>query len=385
MLKEIGSNFWQKLDDFDKNSISTEKLTEEMKKKFSSELDHISGDDCAFFSLGRAAIEFAVLDIAQERAGRMKIGNDSELAHYISNVVVPSYVCDTVIDSVRNHSLPVTYYDIDTDLELTGEQLKIAIDANHADIVIFHRYYGFETASTIKPIIEEYRKKGVRFIEDRTQNIFSPLEHFPVDYVVGSLRKWGAIADGGFCVKNDGKFCIKKPVEQDINTVQTKDKAFRLKYAYMEMDKGEKNEFLKAYRFAEDSLESEKHFYRMSDYSMFSFLYNFNVTEVKRKRIENYTSLYNGISSLNNMRILTKKPNREDVPLYLTFVSQDRDAIQLKLRENCIYAPIIWPKPEGMQKLSESVESIYKNVISMPIDQRYGLDDMERIIFVLKL
>ena len=379
MLKEIGSNFWQNIEKPDNVFTSTDNLQENMKKKLNEELDHISGSDVAFFSLGRAAIEFALIDIAQERAGCKKIDNDGEIRKYIYNVVVPSYVCDTVIDPAIKHNIPITPYDINLDLELTGEQLASVIETNHADVVIFHQYYGFETAPTILPVIEKYRNKGVKFIEDRTQNMFSHFKHLPVDYVVGSFRKWGAIADGGFCAKQVDKFCIDKPIEQDKEAVKNKDRAFRLKYAYMEYNKGNKDDFLKAYRVAENTLNSERHFYRMSDYSMYTFLNHFDVEKVKKIRIANYKTIYELIFENNNINILTKTPNEEDVPLYITFVSDNRDEIQLMLRNQDIYAPIIWPRPSNMMRLSDTVEHIYKSVLSLPIDQRYGKDDMERM------
>lgn len=379
MLKEIGSNFWQNIEEPDSISISTDELQENMKKKLDEELDHISGSDVAFFSLGRAAIEFALIDIAKERAGNKREDNDVEIGKYIYNVVVPSYVCDTVIDPAINHNIPITPYDINLDLELTGDQLASTIEVNHADVVIFHQYYGFETASTILPVIKEYRNKGVKFVEDRTQNMFSTIKHLPVDYVVGSFRKWGAIADGGFCAKQTGNFCIDKPIEQDEEAVKNKDRAFRLKYAYMESDKGSKDEFLKVYRVAEDTLDSEQHLYRMSDYSMYTFLNHFDVETVKENRIANYKTIYESISENKNICILTQKPDANHVPLYFTFVSDDRDAIQLMLRDQDIYAPIIWPRPTRMMQLSDTVEHIYKSVLSLPIDQRYGKDDMDRM------
>ena len=45
-----------------------------------------------------------------------------------------------------------------------------------------------------------------------------------------------------------------------------------------------------------------------------------------------------------------------------------------------IYCPIHWPKSEFVQDLNNE---IYDNILSLVCDQRYGLDDMRRMVNVI--
>jgi hypothetical protein len=74
----------------------------------------------------------------------------------------------------------------------------------------------------------------------------------------------------------------------------------------------------------------------------------------------------------------------EVVPLYMPVLAEDRTAVQLYLRENLIYAPVIWPKAEGILHLSEDTQYLYDHMLCIPVDQRYSEDDMKRIVSCLK-
>ena len=59
--------------------------------------------------------------------------------------------------------------------------------------------------------------------------------------------------------------------------------------------------------------------------------------------------------------------------------------MQEYLAKHDIYAPVIWPKPSQCEGMIDSkVEWIYKHILAIPCDQRYDIDDMERIVQVLK-
>ena len=66
-----------------------------------------------------------------------------------------------------------------------------------------------------------------------------------------------------------------------------------------------------------------------------------------------------------------------DCPLFVPVLLENRDKVRKHLTENKIYCPVHWPKPEGADS------NIYDMELSLICDQRYGVNDMERIVSVL--
>ena len=59
-------------------------------------------------------------------------------------------------------------------------------------------------------------------------------------------------------------------------------------------------------------------------------------------------------------------------------------AFQTYLAENKIYAPIIWPKSDLCNNsINLEVDWIYRNILSIPCDQRYSMEDMERVVEII--
>lgn len=362
MKKEIGSNFW----------LDTSQFENTRNLKIEPEDFNLKAEDGVLLSTGRSAITFAIRQIKKVKLSK-KI-----------SALIPPYTCETVLQPFEDEETEINVYDIENDLSLTVDGLRNAIEDSDADIVLIHRYFGFDTTSEIKEVIREYQEKGVVFIEDRTQNLFSSFESLPVDYIVGSFRKWAAIPEGGYCYATNS-FIDKsdKPELSDIRLVNAKLQAFQLKNDYMENDIGEKAAFMKAYAEAEHILDMETEFFKMSDESI-KIIKQLDVGALKMKRRRNYRYVYEKLADRKDFSILTGKLREGDVPLYLALLTEKREQLQVWLREHNIYAPIVWPKPNQMPEVSDTVQKIYDQVICLPIDQRYELDDMERMVDLVR-
>ncbi len=356
MLKEIGSNFW----------LDIRTIKREIDEEINMSDYGIVGKASVFLSTGRAALAYAIDDIKSKK-GNVPI-----------KALIPPYTCHTVIQPFLDRDINVQTYNIDSKLYIDPNEFGELVDSFDPDIVLIHRYFGFDTAIGIEEIINKGRCAGRIFIEDRTQNIFSSFNSLPVDYIIGSFRKWGPIPEGGYCVNTKGGFTIDKPEIEHKELVENKMYSFQLKNDYMKKDEGEKCFFLKKYLEAEELLDSEKDYYCMSKVSK-AIIKHGNLEELKQKRQENYNHVY---KNLNNgyVAILTPELSDNDVPLYLAITSDKRDELQVCLRDKDIYAPIVWPKPKRFPAISNGVEEIYKTVLCFPIDQRYGLDDMSRMV-----
>lgn len=354
MLKEIGSTFWL---DPNINYDCNEKKIDIKIKNFS---------DIVFLSSGRAA-QNIVLDMIEQKNPKIK-----------KNALIPAFTCVTVIEPFKKHNYKIFTYNIDNTLKTNIEEIKRLIIKNQIKVVLFHRYFGFDTCKNWDLLINYFKDKDVIFIEDKTQCIYSEFKELETDYVIGSLRKWDAIPDGGIALCREGKF-YNKPKKFNLKMVNTKLKASYMKYNYIVKNEGKKEEFRELYEKAAELLYAENEYFCMSPISM--AIYNtLNIDFLKMRRKKNYETLYQGIVNLKKIRILTPKLTKEDVPLYLALYIENREKLQKYLAEQKIYAPIIWPFEDKILMVEKSTMDIYNNILCIPIDQRYDVEDMKRIL-----
>lgn len=354
MLREIGSDFWIKPDEKnDKNCNIT------------PETFHIQGSDYVWLSSGRAAISFVLESLKREKK-LLK-----------ATALIPSYTCHTVIEPFLQAGYEVKSIPIDDRLCTNSEQLLYTAEKLQADIVLFHRYFGFNTIFNCDAAIRELKKAGVVTIEDRTQSLYSEFSPSPSDYIVASIRKWHGVPDGGFAVCREGNF-ENKPIEYDERLEREKIQAGILKYEYIFHHKGEKAMFLSKYKAAENILSNQKKAYAISDISL-QMQINLNVKKMIHQRRKNYLYLLRALIKQKEIKPLFPELPENVTPLYFPIVVNKREKIQGYLSENHIYAPIIWPKAKAITVDSIEANRLYDQLLCLPIDQRYNVDDMRRI------
>lgn len=352
--KEIGSNFDLKYVEYG-----------DFKETLSMQNYGLAGEDEAYFSKGRDAEKFVLETLLMSNPELKKIA------------LIPPFTCGTVIEPFLDLGFNVHAYSIDNNMHIDIERFRKELVESKASVVLVHRYFGFDTMKNFETIIDEFRENNVVFIEDRTQCLFSSFPALNVDYYVGSFRKWTALPDGGFAVSKI-KLNKSKPLNYDALLVAKKLKASNLKYDYLHKGIGEKQMFLDEFREAEEVLEAEKWYYKMSPISQF-IQSTLDTDELKKKRRSNYSYLYQLIENMENIKILTPRLEADSVPLYLPVLCSQRKKLQSFLAEHRIYAPVVWPKDEKCPQICNEAQQIYDDILCLPIDQRYDLDDMKRM------
>ena len=117
----------------------------------------------------------------------------SKIKHKV--VLLPNYICDSVILPFKQLNYEIRFYDIDINLKPVVNK----IHSKDIGIFIHMGYFGFNTNKDLKKIIDFMRKSGVLIVEDITHSFLSKNKHnFLSDYYLVSLRKWFGIYDGGF-------------------------------------------------------------------------------------------------------------------------------------------------------------------------------------------
>ena len=116
-------------------------------------------------------------------------------------------------------------------------------------------------------------------------------------------------------------------------------------------------------------------FYSKGQRSFFTknYLNAINYNRVLKKRLENYKLLLERLSKYNRLEL----SNKELTYLYPLLIS-DGEELRTYLKNNNIYAVKLWPNVLSNGANKEEIENV-QNIVLLPIDQRYSLDDMDYI------
>ena len=268
--------------------------------------------------------------------------------------LLPSYCCDSMIGPFRVSGIKTDFYHVNWD-----DGIKIESE-DTADIILWCNYFGFKNKM---PDMD-----GV-IIEDITHSMLSEVQcHQTSSYLVASLRKWMPINCGGYCsVEVEG-------TEPPDEFISLKSSAMELKTEYLkDLDSLKKPRFLQM--FADSNHWLAKHYSGLSiDSWSRMYLSSINIEKQRETRRQNAHVLYEGLKS--KVQFLFPEEDM-DCPLFVPILLENRDNIRNHLTKNEIYCPVHWSKPERCKS------NIYDMELSLICDQRYGVEDMERIVSTL--
>jgi len=112
---------------------------------------------------------------------------------------------------------------------------------------------------------------------------------------------------------------------------------------------------------------------------------NVNEKECEKRRNENYRLLHEGLKNRKSLVPVFTECVETAAPLYMPVYMKDRETLQSFLRERDIYVPVLWPVgKENAECLSEEEQYIFFHLAAVPMDQRYGSEEMKRIIDVIE-
>lgn len=110
-----------------------------------------------------------------------------------------------------------------------------------------------------------------------------------------------------------------------------------------------------------------------------NFLHAIDYEFVKNRRTENFEYLHGKLKDINKLD-LTIPEGAFMYPLYI----DNGDAIRKKLQSIKIYVPTLWPDVFNLCEADELEYDMAKNILPLPVDQRYGIEDMEYIVTSIK-
>jgi hypothetical protein len=294
---------------------------------------------------------------------------------------LPAYTCETVIAPYKKAGYTLLFYDVSPALCPRFDWELIP----HISVLGLCGYYGF--SSYDRDFVGACAEAGVKVVQDFTHSIFSAdgIET-RADYVAGSLRKWMGIPSGGIAVKRQGTFSLPLlPLEEE---------HLRGRLAcFQEQERVSRGEEGASEKRAGDIFwETEMRLRRIfdayeSDALSRSIIEDCPWRELVRKRQENYRYILdrNPFSldpGLQGQAVKAVFPVLTPgvCPSHLALYSPDREGAREILASRGIKSTVYWPFHGELDLASfPGAAYIYDHIYTVPIDQRYGKEDIDLI------
>ncbi|MBD5357948.1 MAG: hypothetical protein HDR88_13220 [Bacteroides sp.] len=280
------------------------------------------------------------------------------LARKYRKVYVPYYTCDAVLEPFSKPSLRQTK----TEFYHITEELKPALlpELKDGEAFLYTNYFGL-MQNTVEGLTEIY---GNRLIVDNSQAFFDmPYPRIDTFY---SARKFFGIPDGSYLYTD--------AVLEDYNGSEIEtDRSFdRMDALLKRIDLGAESGYGDFQAIEHNlCLQPIKKMSRLTE----AILSSIDYEQVKKRRQENYETLNFALAGINSIAL---EFNEKTVPLCYPLLDASSSLRRYLIAEK-IFVPTYWPNVQKYCTENSLEYELVKNLVPLPIDQRYENNDMKRI------
>lgn len=302
-------------------------------------------------------------------------------------VLLPSYICSSVTRPFPQEN--IVFYDLKENFEMEEQGIYELLESGDFDGGIFFlmHYFGtLQNEETLQQIQNLCKRHGITIIEDATHSLLTK-ERTIGDYCVASLRKWMPIPEGGVVYSNNS--LPERWLELKHTGPSHKIEAMVLKQLFLGQADGYRElenvklineEYRRMFVEEEEKIGKDGSLFAISDLSAF-LLQCEDIEEIRERRAANYCLLgelleQNGMELYGwqqNGRSIQSIKEGATVPFtaLLSLKDTDRDQFRSYLAEHKIYCAVHWPIETEEQYQYANVSQWSRQLISLPIDQRY--------------
>lgn len=273
----------------------------------------------------------------------------------ITRVMMPAYICESIIKSAIDAGVEVETYDLD-ELLYPENLPRILPDKC---VFLYVNYFGL-CQQNINRLLEVLPRD--RLIIDNSQALFAP--HSDVLATIYSPRKFVGLPDGGLLMASP-LLNITPPVNEDLGSIE------RMRYLFVRMAYSAQDGyeyFQQARNSLQDTLPLAMS--RLTRRLMKSIRWD----QVSQRRRENYSVIAEMMVGINDMHWTL---GEEQVPLCypLTLRGCDMTEIKSELAAQNIFIATYWPDALPRIKHGSLEAALLKETLFLPIDQR--LDEVQ--------
>lgn len=304
-------------------------------------------------------------DAIKFQSGRAAIRAALE-CNEISRVLMPAYICDSIIKSAVDAGVEVETYDLDE--SLYPKNLPRSLPDQCA--VIYVNYFGL-CQQNIFRLLEEIPDD--RLIIDSSHALFDP--HTDALATIYSPRKFVGLPDGGL-LRASPQLRITPPAEEDQGSFE------RMRYLLLRM----------AYSAREGYADFDKARNSLRDLPPLAMsrltqrlMRSIRWDRVSERRRENYAVMARMMDATNEMHWILGK---NDVPLCYPFTLNGCEINKIKneLAMLNVFTATYWPDALPRIKANTIEAALINETLFLPIDQRLEPAQVEAVgKLVLKL
>lgn len=304
--------------------------------EFANAHDNALHGNSVYLNSGRHALEYILRGLSN-----------------VSAIWIPFFTCDVVLEPLKRLGIQWKFYCIDENLEI-AEDIALQND----EYLLYTNYYGVKDAY-VSRLVKTY---GDRLIVDNAQALFCKAEATHQFY---SPRKFMGMPDGGIAVTSVPDVTGTLPVDCSYDRC-----SHLLKRVEMIPAEGYADFKANSKKIAEAPLS------RMSGISR-RILDSVDLDGVRLSRRRNFEYLHSVLGDANRLKV--SPVDSFACPLVYPFWSDNGRLLKKKLIERSVFVATYWPNVLEWTKTDALEYEMADNIVCIPIDQRYGLEEMEYI------
>ncbi len=277
------------------------------------------------------------------------------LANFYSKIYLPFFTCDVLLEPLMKHQIAYEFYSIDDRFEPLFNYNKIKSD----EAFLYTNYFGLKDAFVIQ--IAKFCKN---LIIDSAQSFFSkPIDGIDIFF---SPRKFFGVPDGAYLYSN-----------KKLDIAFEKDMSFdSCSHLLKRLDCGAESGF--GDFVINDASLNHQDIKEMSNLTQ-SVLSAIDYDKCSAIRKTNFNFLHQALQVSNKLKMDVLNIG---FPMVYAYWSDDINLRQ-KLLDNKVYTAVYWANVLDLVEKDSLEYSMTKQIIYLPIDQRYNEVDLNTIVDLL--
>lgn len=271
-----------------------------------------------------------------------------------TKVYIPYFTCEVLLEPFNKLNIEYEFYNIDVNLDPI---LDFKLDDNSA--LLYTNYFGIKTSTVmwLSSIIKN-------LIIDNAQAFFvKPISNVDTFY---SCRKFFGVPDGAY---------VSTSTQIGLN-LKTDLSMGRISHLLTSIEKNIEDGYQDY--LANNEMLVNNEIRKMSTLTT-KLLEGIDYEGCELIRKNNFYFLHKHLEKINRLRI---EITNEDVPMVYPLLVEDA-SLRERLIENKIFIPTYWPNVFDWASPDSYEYFLAKNLITIPIDHRYNMQDMRSILAIL--